>query len=286
MRIPDKKTQGRPSAPSRAQASAGSRPVAAARSTSVSAARADGFGARATSFPQKFAGPTGTPPDPKLLKKLIDPFINALLAGTLKTKVSQLTPAQQQLLQGVFGKDVDFSNVRLVKMPPDLEKALMVLTGGPARAFTVGEMIILPAAEYAKVTSGQNNALLVHEAAHVLQYRQTGVNVAIESLTGQGEHGAGFYDWGPTLANGGRWSDLNVESRAHLIDEAYSGGFFDDPKNRFYVSADGKSHVVVGPGESPPDGYVDVTREVRNGVRDLRGEPPLPEPRDLPPAVV
>lgn len=271
MKISDKSsvTRARPA----------SAPKPAPRATPA-AAQKDGFSGTASKFPAKFGS---TPPDPGLVKKLIDGFVNGVIAGTLKTQVSQLSPAQIKTLQGVYGQNVDFSNVRLVKMPPELEKALMIASGGqPARAFTVGDMILLPAADYKAVTSGQNDQLLVHEAAHVLQYRQMGAGVPIDSLTNQGKDGAATYKWEDDLAKGASWSQLNVEAQAHLIDQAYGEGFFKDPGNRMFVAPDGKSHVVVKPGETPPDGYLDVTRVVRDGVGQLRGEPPLPGP-DLPP---
>lgn len=213
-------------------------------------------------------------PKPKdILKNMLRSLVEKVRCGAPGLNVSKLSEDQLATLKGVYGENVDFSNVRLVQMPRELEAIAKLVNGGDARAFTVGNVIMLPKDDYQRVTTGGDNALLVHEAAHVLQYRQDGLDVAIESVVGQLREGGDFYSWEDDLAAGKGWDDLNVESRSHLIDEAYTAGFFDGEGNRLVLSEGGDDHLVIGPGEPVPDGYIDVTPVVTEGLADLSGRP-------------
>lgn len=200
---------------------------------------------------------------------------------SLSIKSTKLSDEQQQLLKNVYGQNQDFSNVRVAQMPPWMEAAAAKadqLSGGSgqARTFTAGNVIFMPKAEYDKFVAGGNQQLLVHESGHVLQYRQRGVDVAVESIKEQMKEGSAAYDWRDNVAAGQGWKDLNVEEQASIIDNAYGAGYFDKPGQRLIVDEGGKGYRVIGPGEEIPKGWKDVTNVLEDGLRSLGGNRPTP----------
>jgi len=200
---------------------------------------------------------------------------------SLSIKSTKLNDQQQQLLKNVYGQNQDFSNVRVAQMPPWMETACAKadqLSGGSgqARSFTAGEVIFMPKADYEKFLAGGHDNLLVHESAHVLQYRQRGVDVAVESIKEQMKEGSAAYDWRDNVAAGQGWKDLNVEEQASIVDNAYGAGYFDKPGSKLIVDEGGKGYRVIGPGEEIPKGWKDVTNVLEDGLRSLGGNRPTP----------
>lgn len=200
---------------------------------------------------------------------------------SLKITSTKLSDAQQQMLKNVYGQNQDFSNVRVAQMPPWMEAACAKadeLSGGSgqARSFTAGNVIFMPKADYDKFVAGQHDNLLVHETAHVLQYRQRGADVAVESLKEQMKEGSAAYNWKDNLAAGQGWKDLNVEEQASVIDNAQAAGYFDKPGQRLIVDENGTGYRVIGPGEEVPKGWKDVTNVLEDGLRSLGGNRPTP----------
>lgn len=165
-----------------------------------------------------------------------------------------LTEAETAELRKVYGDSVDYSDIRI-------KEGHLGIANGLA-PHTIGNTIYIPEGwlnpndpNY----QSQRNELLVHEAAHTWQYQNGGTdyigeslwNQAIGALTGGSRDAA--YNYEQPISQGKSWAELNPEQQAHLLDEAYSRGLFDNPNAQF-VTADGTN----------------ITAYVRNAINQVR----------------
>jgi hypothetical protein len=156
-----------------------------------------------------------------------------------------LKPEEIVELKKVFGDSIDYSKVQVTENMPG---GLL----GSDRAMAVGNSIYLP--------PGTSVQTIVHELAHVWQYQNGGntyLSRALEAqLMGDGEGNMRGYDWEAGLEKGKGWSQLSPEQQAHLIDEMYGSGYFDDPSKGF--SHNGKD-------------YSEIARQVLEAIRSGQG---------------
>lgn len=208
-----------------------------------------------------------------LLKTFVQTPVDAVITvggrviGALQTLVGlepvgrELTPAEISELQKVYGDTVDFSNVRI----KEGNIGLFGLGGAP---FTHGDTIYIPNG-YLPDPSDPNYAqarreLLVHEMGHVWQHQNGGTDYMSESLLNQllgniqtGSRN-GAYDFERGIKEGKSWAELNPEQQAHLIEDAYAQGLFDDPNARFVYNG---------------NDYTDYARTAMNEMRAGKGAP-------------
>lgn len=165
-----------------------------------------------------------------------------------------LTESETAELRKVYGDSMDYSQIRI-------KEGHLGLANGLA-PHTIGNTIYIPEGwlnpndpNY----QANRNELLVHEAAHSWQYQNGGTDYIGESLWNQfkgwasGGSRDAAYNYEQPISEGKSWAELNPEQQAHLIDEAYSKGLFDDPNARF-VTANG----------------TDITDYVRNAISEVR----------------
>lgn len=167
-----------------------------------------------------------------------------------------LTEAETAELRKVYGDSVNYSDIRI-------KEGHLGIANGLA-PHTIGNTIYIPEGWLnPNDPNYQSNRseLLVHEAAHTWQYQNGGTdyigeslwNQAIGALTGGSRDAA--YNYEQPVSQGKSWAELNPEQQAHLLDEAYSRGLFDNPNAQF-VTADGTNIT----------NYVrDAINQVRNG---------------------
>jgi hypothetical protein len=139
-----------------------------------------------------------------------------------------LTETEITELKKVFGDTIDYSKVRVNDNVKD------GLTGAN-RAMTLGNEIYMPGD---KVSDPSYMQTLVHEMGHIWQYQHGGPDYATKALQsqlfGDGEGwGQRGYDWEEGIAKGKSWAELSPEQQAHLIDEAYGAGWFNDESQKF-----------------------------------------------------
>jgi hypothetical protein len=156
-----------------------------------------------------------------------------------------LKPEEIAELRKVFGDTIDYSKVQVTENMPG---GLL----GSDRAMAVGNSIYLP--------PGTSLQTIVHELAHVWQYQNGGntyLSRALEAqIAGDGEGHMRGYDWEAGLEKGKSWNELSPEQQAHLIDEMYAAGYFDDPSKGF--THNGKD-------------YSEVARQVLEAIRSRQG---------------
>lgn len=150
-------------------------------------------------------------------------------------------------LKKVFGDTIDYSQV---KVNDNVKDGLV----GGGRAMTLGNQIYMPGD---KVSDGSYMQTLVHEMGHIWQYQHGGPDYATKALEsqlfGDGEGwGQRGYDWEEGISKGKSWAQLSPEQQAHLIDEAYGDGWFNDESQKF------------------ERGGVDYTDYLRSAVAQLR----------------
>lgn len=133
-----------------------------------------------------------------------------------------LSPAQRAQLEKIYGPSVDYDRVRIVRGPPRLFRSLPRETP----AFAVGNTIVVNPTSW-PVT----DRLLAHETAHVWQAQNHGMGYAVKALGAQLLGQA--YDWEGGVAAGKRWTQLNPEQQAELIQDASAAGWFNDPSAKF-----------------------------------------------------
>jgi hypothetical protein len=129
-------------------------------------------------------------------------------------------------LRKVYGNTIDYSQIRIKEGNIGLNNLLS--------AHTVGNTIYLPEGSGGLQT-------LVHEAAHSWQYQNGGTdyigaslfNQALGELSGKSRNEA--YEYDNSVKEGKSWSELNPEQQAHLIENAYVQGLFDDPNAKFML---------------------------------------------------
>lgn len=171
-----------------------------------------------------------------------DTFIVALSSGVsaVQTLVGLEPPSRalnnQEIaeLRKVYGDTIDYSQIRLKEGNLGLNQLLA--------PHTVGNTIYIPEGSLDKNSStyaADRNQLLVHETAHVWQYQNGGTDYISESLYNQAKGAIGggsrneAYEFEQPIRDGKSWTELNPEQQAHLIEEAYVKGLFDDPNARF-----------------------------------------------------
>jgi len=169
-------------------------------------------------------------------------------------KGRSLTEAETAELRKVYGDSIDYSDIRL-------KEGNLGLANGLA-PHTIGNTIYIPEGwlnpndpNY----QANRNELLVHETAHSWQYQNGGTDYIGESLWNQfkgwasGGSRDAAYNYEQPISEGKSWAELNPEQQAHLLDEAYSRGLFDNP-NASFVTAGG----------------TDITAYVRDAINQMR----------------
>lgn len=174
----------------------------------------------------------------------------------IETPSRGLTEAETAELRKVYGDSIDYSQIRI-------KKGNLGIANGLA-PHTVGNTIYIPPGWLDPNNQTQRNDLIAHEAAHVWQYQNGGTDYIGESLFDQakgwlsGESRNAAYEFETPIRNGVSWAELNPEQQAHLIEEAYNQGLFNDPNKRFvYNGSD----------------YTDYVRNAINEMRNGRGAP-------------
>ena len=134
--------------------------------------------------------------------------------------------AERTILRKIFGDSVDYDAIRIKEgyagffsagKNPDF-----TLTNN-TRALTHGSTIYMKNAD---TTTTQGMAILVHETDHVWQYQNGGDIYLARALHAQ-FFGAG-YEYLDAVKHNTSWRMLNPEQQAHLIEEAYFYGYFDN----------------------------------------------------------
>jgi hypothetical protein len=184
------------------------------------------------------------------LVKVVQTAADALLmsAGTAVSAVQTLVGIEQpgrkltleeiSTLRLVYGECVDCSRIRI----KEGNAGLLTL---PNRPFAHGDMIYIPR-DWLPMTK----SLLVHEAAHVWQHQHGGTNYMSESLFAQ-SFGDG-YDYAKALRERKRWSELNPEQQAEIVELCFECGLLVNPCARFAVAGE------------------DYTDEVRAMIAEMR----------------
>jgi hypothetical protein len=168
-----------------------------------------------------------------------------------------LTDAESAELKKVYGDKVDLSQIRIKEDNIGLNNLMA--------PHTVGNTIYIPKGWLPDKNNpnyaSQRNELLVHEAAHTWQYQNGGTdyigaslfNQAKGAISGQSRNAA--YEYDEPIKSGKSWTELNPEQQAHLIENAYVQGLFDNPNATFKLK-DGSDATA----------YVrDAIAQMRNG---------------------
>lgn len=157
-------------------------------------------------------------------------------------------------LRKVYGDSIDYSQIRL-------KEGHLGIANGLA-PHTVGNTIYIPEGWIKSDDpnrAANRNKLLVHESAHIWQYQNGGTDYIGESLWNQaagaisGGSRDAAYEFDQPVKDGKSWAELNPEQQAHLLDQAYKAGIFDDPNARFLL-----------------DDGTDITDYARNAVNEVR----------------
>lgn len=196
------------------------------------------------------------------VQALADTVIVALSSGVsaLQTLVGLEPPSralnQQEIaeLKKVYGDTIDYSQIRL--------KEGFIGANQFLAPHTVGNTIYIPQGWLDSSKSDyqqRRNELITHETCHVWQYQNGGTDYISESLYNQakgaisgGDRGAA-YSIDASIKAGKKWSELNPEQQAHLIETAYGKGLFDNPNARFNL-----------------DDGTDITDYVRDAIKQVR----------------
>lgn len=158
-----------------------------------------------------------------------------------------LNESETAALRSVYGDSMDYSQIRI-------KEGHLGIANGLA-PHTIGNTIYIPegwldpnSANY----QTNRNDLLVHEAAHSWQYQNGGTDYIGESLWNQfkgwatgGDRNAA-YEFEQPIKDGKSWAELNPEQQAHLIEEAYHQGLFNDPNARFVYNGNDYTDYVRG----------------------------------------
>jgi hypothetical protein len=176
------------------------------------------------------------------LLRLVQTAADALLMGSgtvvsavqtllgLEPPGRRLTPEEISTLRHVFCDSLDCTRIRI----KEGNAGLLTL---PNRPFAHGDMIYIPK-DWLPLTMG----LLVHEAAHVWQHQHGGTNYMSESLFAQ-SFGDG-YDYAKALREGKKWSQLNPEQQAEIVEVCFECGLLADACVRFEVGGQDYSEEV------------------------------------------
>lgn len=166
--------------------------------------------------------------------------ISALQTVTgLEPAGRSLTDRETRLLRKIYGDSIDYPKVEIV------EGGAGVFSINP-RPFALGNRIYLK-------DRTQNDAVVIHEMAHVWQFQNGGTNYMSESLVSQ-VMGKG-YDWSLSVPET-PWKALEPEQQAQLLEDAARAGFFD-----------------TGTFSPHPPAVVDYLKKAMVEVRAGRGAP-------------
>jgi hypothetical protein len=167
-----------------------------------------------------------------LLKPLVQTSIDASLmwvgriVSAIQTQLGvepvgrKLDSSEIATLRSVYGNSINYSNIRIK------EGSAGVFNIAKA-AFTHGNTIYIP-----KNYLPLKPSLLIHEAAHVWQHQNGGIDYLSEALWAQ--NAGDGYKFGKALVENKSWSQMNPEQQAELLEEAYDQGFFDTPSSSFF----------------------------------------------------
>jgi hypothetical protein len=139
-----------------------------------------------------------------------------------------LTPDEIELLRGVYGNSVDFSDVRI----KEGSAGLLTATDRP---WTSGNTIYMNMDR----SDPKWDSTLVHEMAHVWQFQNGGADYQSKSIAAQ-YITRDAYQWESAAREEKPWESLNPEDQAELIEQMYRKGFFDSGTFVF-TAADGTS---------------------------------------------
>lgn len=198
------------------------------------------------------------------VQSVVDTGVVALSSGVsaiqtmlgIETPSRALTAQETSELRKVYGDSIDYSQIRV-------KEGNLGLANGLA-PHTVGNTIYIPPGWLDPNNQTQRNDLLAHEAAHVWQYQNGGTDYIGESLWNQakgwlsGQSRNAAYEFETPIRNGKSWAELNPEQQAHLLEEAYNQGLFDDPNKRFVYNG---------------NDYTDYVRNAITEMRNGRGAP-------------
>jgi hypothetical protein len=173
----------------------------------------------------------------------------------VETPGRSLTAAEQSELKKVYGDKVDLSQIRIKEDNIGLNNLMA--------PHTVGNTIYIPKGWLPDPSSAnyqqQRNELLVHETAHTWQYQNGGTDYIGSSIWNQlkgavsGGSRDAAYEYDQPIKAGKSWTELNPEQQAHLIENAYVQGLFDNPNATFRLK----------------DG-TDATAYVRDAIEQMR----------------
>ncbi|MCP3099888.1 DUF4157 domain-containing protein [Myxococcus sp. K15C18031901] len=210
----------------------------------------------------EFVLPTGPTAPKELLKTFQDAA--AKLAGT------PLSSEQKKDLEGIFGDSVNLDDVRVVKGPAEIFDHLP----RHVPAVTLGNKVVVNPKDFPP-----SKDLLAHEATHVWQYQNHGMDYAAKALVAQ--NAGDGYDWKKGVAEGKKWGDLNPEQQGQLIQDAYAEGYFDGKRpitlgGKDYTSFIDESVKQMRAGKGDPDwDFSKVTEKVEDvveGAKDAAGK--------------
>jgi hypothetical protein len=173
----------------------------------------------------------------------------------VETPGRSLTEAETAELKKVYGDKVDLSQIRIKENDIGLNNLMA--------PHTVGNTIYIPKGWLPDPSSAnyqqQRNELLVHETAHTWQYQNGGTDYLGSSIWNQlkgaisGGSRDAAYQYDEPIKAGKSWTELNPEQQAHLIENAYVQGLFDNPNATFRLK----------------DG-TDATAYVRDAIEQMR----------------
>lgn len=124
--------------------------------------------------------------------------------GALATSGRRITPAETQILSGIFGLSVNFGAIRVAQT--------IVQVGG--RAYTLGSTIRFP------MGASTDLRTLVHETAHVWQYQTKGADYISDSIWHQATAGQAAYD--VTIVPGQSIHSYHAEQQATIVERYYA----------------------------------------------------------------
>jgi hypothetical protein len=158
-------------------------------------------------------------------------------------------------LRKVYGNSIDLSQIRIKEGDLGLNNLLA--------PHTIGNTIYLPKNSMLDPSNPRYSQdrleTLVHEVAHTWQYQNGGTDYIGASVWNQlkgavsGGSRNAAYEYDEPIKSGKSWTELNPEQQAHLIENAYVQGLFDNPNATFRLK----------------DG-TDATAYVRDAINQMR----------------
>lgn len=169
--------------------------------------------------------------DQKKLNKVME-------LGGVTAPERTLTDAERATLESVYGDSIDYDALRI-------REGDIGIFNNNNRALVLGNTILMPP-ENLKADGSIPGTLLVHEAMHVWQFQNGGVDYIKESVQDQLAAGQGAYNIDGALANHTPWNELRTEPQAVVIEKAFKAGLFNTPPRPYIVDGVDHSDYVRG----------------------------------------